>query len=94
MADSKRKKPYTGLVYAVYVVDTEKDIDNDLKMVGDALQNAMIIEDDKNIRMISKTLESREIPSRGRDNIYIELHTIPKDYKSKTPGGRVICLKP
>lgn len=65
--------PYKGPIEAIIAIITKKDIDNGLKAIFDALQDAEIIEDDSQIISLKKCIISRGGYPHGRDHVRIKL---------------------
>lgn len=72
------KKPYTNPVSIMIFINTKKDIDNCNKLIYDALQEADIIADDKQI-VHDQHFISRNIFKRGYDQLRIRIEGLEED---------------
>jgi len=72
-SDLTLKNAYPGLVGLRLAMITEKDIDNPIKTIQDALEKSNIITDDKNIVSLGNLIVSRETKKKGKDSIAIQV---------------------
>ena len=84
-------KPYMGDVKVRIISLSEKDIDNDLKLIFDCLQDAGIIENDNQIRMLQKSIANRNTKIKGKDTFFIEVYPLDdKDYDDFNKGMKLL----
>lgn len=83
MAAHDGGEPYGGEVRLVLTSITKKDFDASFKLIGDALEDAKIIEDDNLIRSNTHDIASRDTPIKGKDRVCIQVYAIGKDWYTR-----------